>query len=104
MTTQNQQGDVLLRRVKKLPAGAKEVARKNGRIEVMHGEQGHTHAIDDVDAMFYEKDGKFYLQATKPVRLVHEEHHTQIIEPGIWEIGQVKEYDYFQEMERTVRD
>lgn len=104
MTNQNQQGDVLLKRVNQVPDGAKKVARQNGRIVVMHGEQGHTHAIDDVDAMFYEKDGKFYLEATKPVKLTHEEHHTQVVEPGIWEIGQVKEYDYFQEMERTVRD
>lgn len=104
MTNQNQQGDVLMKRVKQLPNGCKEVQRQNGRIVVMHGEQGHTHAIDDVDAMFFEKDGKFYLKVTAPVSLVHEEHHTQVIEPGIWEIGQVKEYDYFQEMERTVRD
>lgn len=104
MTKQNQQGDVLLRRIDVLPQGAVEVKRKNGRIEVMHGEQGHTHAIDDVNAMFYEKDGKFYLKVEQPVALVHEEHHTQTIEPGIWEIGQVKEYDYFQELERTVRD
>ncbi len=104
MTNQNQQGDVLLKRVEKMPEGVTEIQRKNGRIEVMHGEQGHIHAIEDVDAMFYEKDGKHYLLATKPVRLIHEEHHTQIVEPGIWEIGQVKEYDYFQEMERTVRD
>lgn len=101
---QRQQGDVLLRRINELPTDCKEVARKNGRIEVMHGEQGHTHAIDDIDAMFYEKAGKFYLKAIKPVNLVHEEHGAQVIEPGIWEIGQVKEYDYFQEMERTVVD
>lgn len=104
MTNQNQQGDVLMKRIGNLPNGAKELERQNGRIVVMHGEQGHTHAIDDVGAMFYEKDGKHYLVATKPVALVHEEHHTQIVEPGIWEIGQVKEYDYFQEMERTVKD
>lgn len=104
MTIQQQQGDVLLKRISALPEGAQDIKRKNGRIEVMHGEQGHVHAIEDSEAMFYEKDGKFYLEATKPVKLIHEEHHAQVIEPGIWEIGQVKEYDYFQEMERTVRD
>lgn len=104
MIYQQQQGDVLLKRIESVPVGATEVSRKNGRIEVMHGEQGHVHAIEDVDAMFYEKDGKFYLTATKPVKLLHEEHHVQIIEPGIWEIGQVREYDYFQEMPRKVVD
>lgn len=104
MKDQNQQGDVLMERVEILPEGCKKVERQDGLIVVMHGENGHTHAIEDVDAMFYEKDGKHYLVATKPVNLVHEEHHTQTIEPGIWEIWQVREYDYFQEMERTVRD
>ena len=101
---QQAQGDVLLQYISKLPEGCKEVPRIDGRIVVMHGEGGHTHVITDVDAMFHEKDGKFYLEVTAPVALVHEEHHTQIVEPGIWEIGQVREYDYFQEMERTVRD
>lgn len=104
MKTQNQQGDVLMKRIDSLPDGCKEVERQNGRIVVMHGEQGHTHAIDDVDAMFYEKDGKFFLKVMAPVSLIHEEHHTQIVEPGIWEIGQVREHDYFQDMTRTVRD
>jgi len=104
MIKQTQQGDVLLKLVNELPTGAVEVKRQNGRIVVMHGEQGHTHAIDDVDALFYEKDGKFYLKVTSPVKLVHEEHHTQVIDPGIWEIGQVREYDYFQDMERKVVD
>lgn len=101
---QLQQGDVLFKSVDVLPEGAKKMNRVNGQIVVMHGENGHTHVISDVDAMFYEKDGKTYLLATKPVRINHEEHHTQTIPAGIWEIGQVKEYDYFQEMERTVRD
>lgn len=101
---QKQQGDVLLKRIKSLPDDCKKIERIDGRLILMHGEQGHTHAIDDIDAMFYEKDGKFYLNVIKPVNLVHEEHGAQVIEPGIWEIGQVKEYDYFQEMERTVVD
>lgn len=104
MITQYQQGDVLMKRIDVLPEDSKEVERQNGRIVVMHGEQGHTHVIEDVDAMFFEKNGKFYLKVIAPVALVHEEHHAQTIEPGIWEIGQVKEYDYFQEMERTVKD
>jgi hypothetical protein len=99
-----QQGDVLLKPLSALPEGCKEVKRKNGVIVVMHGEGGHTHAISDVDAMFYEKDGKTYLLATKPVRLTHEEHHTQTIEPGVWEIGQVIEKDWLSGMVRPVID
>lgn len=104
MNKNRQQGDVLLKSVKELPFGCKEVKRQEGRIVVMHGEGGHTHCINDVDAMFYEKDGKHYLVATKPVNLTHEEHHTQVIEPGVWEIGQVREKDWLSGLVRAVID
>lgn len=101
---QFQQGDVIFKRADVLPEGCTEVKRKNGKIVVMHGEGGHTHVIDDVDAMFYEKDGKNYLVATKPVTLTHEEHHAQVIEPGIWEVGQVREKDWLTGMVAPVVD
>lgn len=101
---QQQQGDVLLKQVGELPEGCKEVKRKDGQIVVMHGEGGHTHVISDVDAMFYERDGKFYLVAKKPVTLSHEEHHSQVVEPGIWEIGQVREKDWLTGMVAPVVD
>lgn len=103
---QRQQGDVIYQRIDSLPDKVKEVPRKNGIIIVMHGENGHTHAIDapEVDAMFYEKEGKFYLKNKKPVTLTHEEHSHQTIEPGIWEIGQVREKDWLSGMIRKVID
>jgi hypothetical protein len=101
---QRQQGDVIYRKINSLPEGVQEVKRKNGLIVVMHGENGHTHAISDVDAMFFEKDGKFYLKNSKKVTLTHEEHNHQTIEPGIWEIGQVREKDWISGMVRKVID
>lgn len=101
---QNQQGDVLLQKISSLPEGCKEVSREEGRIIVMHGESGHTHAITDVDAMFYEKDGRHFLVATKPVTISHEEHHSQVIEPGVWEISQVREKDWLSGMVAPVVD
>ena len=101
---QLQQGDVLFKRIQQLPEQAQEVQRQNGRIVVMHGEGGHTHTISDVEAMFYEKDGKTYLKNTKPVNINHEEHKSFIIEPGIWEIGQVREKDWVSGMVRKVID
>lgn len=103
---QRQQGDVLYKKIDALPKDAKEVPRKNGLIVVMHGENGHTHAIEapEVEAMFYEKDGKFYLKNKKTVTLTHEEHDHQTIEPGIWEIGQVKEKDWLSGMVGPVID
>src|SRR6185436_9617654 len=101
---QFQQGDVLIKRIDKLPEEVKEVTRKEGKIIVMHGEGGHTHCISDVDAMFFEKDGKFYLKNEKPVTIDHEEHKAFVIEPGIWQIGQVIEKDWLSGMTRKVVD
>lgn len=104
MNKQLQQGDVLFREIETMPNDVKEVERKDGRIVVMHGEQGHVHAINDVDAMFFEKDGKFYLRNTKKVTVTHEEHKQISVEPGIWEIGQVREKDWVSGMVRKVID
>lgn len=102
---QLQQGDVLLWKVEKLPEGAAEVKRKNGAVVLAEGEHtGHAHRIMDVDALFFEKDGKFYLKNEKPVTLTHEEHRPFTIDPGIWEVGQVREKDWLSGMVRKVVD
>lgn len=102
---QLQQGDVILRRVKSVPKGAAEVKRKSGAIVLAEGEAtGHAHRIMDVDAMFFEKDGKFYLKNEKAVTLTHEEHKPFTIEPGIWEVGQVREKDWLGGIVRRVAD
>ena len=102
---QLQQGDVLLKIIKEIPKGATEVKRKNEAIVLAEGEAtGHAHRIMDIDAMFFEKDGKFYLKNDKAVTLTHEEHKPLVIEPGIWEVGQVKEKDWLSGMTRTVAD
>ena len=105
MNHQLQQGDVLLRRIDRLPTDVKEVARKEGAIVLAEGEAtGHAHRILDVDAMFFEKDGKFYLKNDSAVIVKHEEHGPITIEPGIWEVGQVREKDWLSGMVRRVVD
>lgn len=102
---QIQQGDVLIKRIKTLPEGIKQKERDNGSIILAYGEvTGHAHRIIDVDALFYEKDGKLYLQNETPVQLKHEEHNQITIEPGIWEIGQIQEKDWLSGMVRRVID
>lgn len=102
---QLQQGDVLFQKVNTDLSEAKEVKRKNGHIVVMEGEAtGHAHRIADVEAMFFEKDGKFYLQATQEVTIKHEEHKPVTIPQGIWEIGRVREKDWLSGMVAPVID
>ncbi len=103
--SQIQHGDVLIRQAKSLPGGCTEVARKDGRLILAEGEvTGHHHAITDKGAKLYEIKGQLYLEVTEPVTITHEEHKPLDIPVGIYKVGRVKEYDYFSEMERLVRD
>lgn len=104
---QIQQGDVIMRSVELIPSGCTVVKKQNGNIVLRHGENGHVHQIlnvSDVDAMFLEKDGKFYLKNEKPVVAQHEEHGPITIPAGTWEIGQVREKDWLTGMIAPVVD
>lgn len=102
---QIQHGDVLLKKIARLPKGGAEVPREAGRIIVARGEAtGHNHAIADKGATLWEFKGELYLEVTEPVTIVHDEHKPLPIPPGIYQVGAVKEYDYFAEMERRVVD
>lgn len=113
------QGDVLLRRVQELPAGAQEVPLDGGRIVLAYGEvTGHAHAIEVAcadhgaptisagaaeeiaealiarcRAKLYERGGDLYLVVSEPVSLTHEEHTTHLIPPGVYEVPVQMEYD-----------
>jgi hypothetical protein len=105
---QIQHGDVIIRGVTKIPKGARRLGR-DGCLVVMEGEEtGHSHIItgQTADLWTLEKDGvtQLYLEVAEPVTITHEEHKPLEIPTGIYEIGRVKEYDYFKEMERYVVD
>ena len=102
---QIQHGDVLLKRIPKLPRGCLEVPRKADLLIVAEGEAtGHHHVIVDTGARLLELKGELYLEVTEPVVITHDEHKPLDIPTGIYQIGRVKEHDYFQDMERQVRD
>lgn len=99
-----QQGDLLIFKISKLPEGVNKVERKERGYVLAEGEAtGHAHTIED-DVEMYEKNGVLYLKADKKVKLRHEEHKVQIIEPGVYEIGRVQEFDHFAEKARRVAD
>ena len=101
-----QQGDVILRRIDALPSGTKPVAPQGNRYVVAEGEAtGHAHAIPiGAGCEMVERDGVLYLSVTEAVSLTHEEHHAQVVEPGVYEVGKVVEVDPFTEEVRAVRD
>ncbi|MBF0345995.1 MAG: hypothetical protein HQL06_17435 [Nitrospirae bacterium] len=102
------QGDVVLTKVRKLPIGLNKVEQQGGRYIVARGESGNTHAIEGEEIELYEKDGVLYIKSEQPCCLKHEEHKPIEIEPGIYRVRRVREYDVFavedKKRIRQVRD
>jgi hypothetical protein len=101
-----QQGDVLIKKVKSVPQGAKALKPgKRGHMLAEGETTGHAHTIEDIkySSLFLMGTVK-YLEVKEPVEIKHEEHKSFVIEPGIYEIGIVQEYDHFLEEARKVRD
>jgi hypothetical protein len=100
---QIQHGDVILQPIPKLPEGAQP--QHAHPLIVARGEAtGHNHVITEKGATIWELKGDLYLEVTEPVTITHDEHKPLSIPEGIYQIGRVREYDYFQEMERRVVD
>lgn len=101
-----QQGDCIAIKIDAVPEGSKAVKPGPRGYVLAEGEHtGHAHCIDATrDVEMYEKDGVLYLKVAAPAPLTHEEHHTQTIEPGIYEVRRVVEVDPFSDEIRTVAD
>lgn len=98
-----QQGDVLGRKLEALPKGKQKKLSKR-RCVLAHGESGHSHVVEDSEAELIQIGERMLLSLGKQATVTHEEHGPITLAPGIWEIGRVLEYDYFQHMVRKVID
>ena len=102
---QNQQGDILFKKLDRMPEGEQKIIQKGKKVTVAHGESGHSHVLEcDEDLELIQIGEKILLNLTKESKIVHEEHKAFVLSPGIHQFGQVREYDYFLEMERKVVD
>lgn len=99
-----QQGDVLLRKLHTVPEGESKTLGRL-RCVLAYGEHtGHQHVVESDDAELIQIGERMLLKLTKQATVVHPEHKPITLSPGIWEVGRVKEYDWFQHMERQVAD
>jgi hypothetical protein len=98
-----QQGDVIGRKLAKMPSGEQKSVAKL-RCVLAHGENGHSHVIEDDEAELIQIGERMLLKLERAATIKHEEHGAIALSPGIWEIGRVKEFDYFSKMERRVVD
>lgn len=102
--TNAQQGDVLLRKIDTLPKGDVKVISK-GKMVLAEGEvTGHYHGIEESESELIQIGEKILLNLKNTATLTHQEHHNITLEPGIWEVGKVQEFDYFSMMQRPVVD
>jgi hypothetical protein len=101
-----QQGDVLVKRIDKIPEGAKPVKPTEKGLILAEGEATlHHHVVDQELAELFEMDGKLFLDVKAPSAPVKHEEHAKIDIPnGLYEIGRVVEYDVFAEAVRRVTD
>ena len=106
---QLQQGDVVLLRISKLPGDCKPAKKDARGVVLAEGEfTGHFHGIKAMRGLaLLEAPGgtRFLVNGTdEPVTITHQEHKPVTVEPGVYQVGQVREKDWFQDMVRTVRD
>jgi hypothetical protein len=105
---QYQQGDVILRRVHAIPDDAERV---NGAT-LAEGEGHHIHRFAVAsDVELYVKGGMRFARVKNDTAIEHVtqdgrpgEHNPITLPAGDYQFGQVIEYDYLDEMARTVVD
>lgn len=95
------QGDVLLKQIDKLPGG---ITKKDDLV-VKEGEAtGHKHEFVGEGVALYLADTRLYAEVAVPVPIIHPDHEKIIIDPGVYEIGDEREYDYYENDFRKVVD
>lgn len=92
------QGDVLFRRIDKLPGGVEQVEAK-GPLIVAHSETGHHHSFAaDAGVWLYSTKEQLvsYLKVDKPAVLdhhrPHDTHEALVFDVGVYEVRRQREY------------
>jgi hypothetical protein len=97
------QGDVLLMRVRKLPAGAVEQPPHQRGIVLAFGEvTGHAHVISPAKAKMWSAQAERYVQMLEDGALTHEEHSAINLPKGVYAV--VIQTEYTPQALRRVED
>jgi hypothetical protein len=90
------QGDILIRRVSKIPKGLKPVPLDNGRVILAYGEAtGHCHVAEgDVQLLATDLEDleQRFLRVEAEARVTHDEHSTITLPPGDYSLERQREY------------
>lgn len=111
---QARQGDVFLEKVSTIPTNAVEVAMDNGEVVLAYGEvTGHKHRIrrfmdaGALPARLFDVGDMRFLDVSEPAELVHEEHATVSLQPGIYKVSKFgigTQREYSPDAIRSVAD
>ena len=109
MTKQNQQtvlyrqGDVLFRKISKLPDGER---RQRKDATVAYGEvTGHHHSLPkSAGTLTLDEQNVTYLTIEELTEVTHQEHGAITLEPGLYEVRQQREFSDDDEPIRNVLD
>ena len=95
------QGDVVLRRVGRIPEG-KELSH----LVIAEGElTGHKHVVVGDAVLFEGDDGNLFVSVRRDgARLTHPEHPPLTLQPANYKVITPREYDHFAEEAREVKD
>jgi len=95
------QGDLMLRKIDKLPDNLSEVCAENGEYVVAHSETGHNHVIRERDDIkFYANDNNpfiaYLVVDNTETQVEHKRsfdtHETIKIRPGVYEVRRQREH------------
>lgn len=93
------QGDLMIRRIDKLPAAVKKAEPEKGRHVLAHSETGHHHVIDSRNAqLFIDETNQFiaYLSVAETSEIEHlrsfDTHEALRVTPGNYEIRRQREH------------
>lgn len=93
MDKQYRQGDVLLVKVTSLPHDAEAEKIDDKHIILAYGETtGHAHRLSTAYATAYKWQGNRLIEVHQPSELIHEEHNSINLPPGVYKVVLQREY------------
>ncbi len=94
-------GDLIIVKCDSIP---KEAKKQKGTV-LLDGEvTGHAHRLETKTVDVFEQDGVKFFALKEMTALVHEEHKTIELQPGIYKTSRMREFDPYSETIRNVQD
>jgi len=98
-------GDLSFKPIKELPKNLQKVNKNDSFILALGEATGHRHVITAPRLeILQDTNGKYFISLKEKADLSHEEHKTITLLPGIYEMNNEREMDWFSRAVRKVVD